>query len=66
MVANFTKPTKDKPSLLKFNEVETYFHEFGHLMHDLCSTARYARMAGILNKFLFYFYFIFCSLINIL
>jgi len=46
MVANFTKPTKEKPSLLKFDEVETYFHEFGHLMHDLCSTARYARMAG--------------------
>jgi len=46
MVANFTKPTQTKPSLLTFHEVETYFHEFGHCMHELCSVAKYWRFSG--------------------
>lgn len=46
MVANFTKPTDTKPSLLKFNEVETYFHEFGHVMHELCTISKYYRFSG--------------------
>jgi len=46
MVANFTKPTASKPSLLKFDEVVTFFHEFGHVMHELCTTATYYRFAG--------------------
>jgi thimet oligopeptidase len=32
MLANFLKPTKEKPSLLGHTEVETYFHEFGHVV----------------------------------
>ncbi|KAF4082718.1 hypothetical protein AMELA_G00154950 [Ameiurus melas] len=48
MVANFTKPSRDWPSLLQHHEVETFFHEFGHVMHELCSRTRYAEFSGTL------------------
>ncbi|TMW55155.1 hypothetical protein Poli38472_013917 [Pythium oligandrum] len=46
MVANFNAPTKTKPSLLSHSEVVTYFHEFGHVMHCICSEAAIPRFAG--------------------
>jgi len=45
-VANFNAPTKDKPSLLSHDELETLFHEFGHIMHQTLTKAPYASLAG--------------------
>lgn len=46
LVCNFTKPTNDKPSLLTHDEVETFFHEFGHCLHSILTTADYANFSG--------------------
>lgn len=46
LVCNFTKPTDDKPSLMTHDEVETFFHEFGHCLHTILSEARYYDFAG--------------------
>ncbi len=46
MIANFNKPTEENPSLLDHNEVLTFFHEFGHVMHHSLSTAKYASQSG--------------------
>lgn len=41
IVCNFTRPTADVPSLLSTDEVETFFHEFGHTLATLFSQSRY-------------------------
>ncbi len=46
MVANFTKPTKKAPSLLQHGEVETLFHEFGHVLHQNLGRTELARFSG--------------------
>lgn len=46
VIANFTKPTKDKPSLLKRDEVKTFFHEFGHAMHAFLGATQLGSFAG--------------------
>lgn len=46
MVCNFTKPTDTQPSLLTHDEVETFFHEFGHVMHQICTKAYYYKFGG--------------------
>lgn len=43
---NFTKPTGTKPSLLTFDEVETFLHEFGHALHGLLSKVKYSSLSG--------------------
>ena len=47
IAGNLSPPKGDVPSLLTHTEVETIFHEFGHLLHHLTSTVPVAPMAGI-------------------
>ncbi len=46
IVANVNKPSKDTPSLLKHSEVTTLFHEFGHVLHNALTKARYSAQSG--------------------
>lgn len=46
MVANFTKPTTETPSLLRHDEVLTLFHEFGHILHQTVTRAETVRFSG--------------------
>ena len=47
IAGNLSPPKGDVPSLLTHTEVETIFHEFGHLLHHLTSTVPIAPMSGI-------------------
>ncbi len=46
LVMNFTSPTAEKPSLLNFDETETFFHEFGHGLHSILSNCHYRSLSG--------------------
>ncbi|MEQ9405730.1 MAG: M3 family metallopeptidase [Cyclobacteriaceae bacterium] len=46
IVCNFTPSTGDAPSLLKFDEVKTLFHEFGHALHGMLADTTYESLAG--------------------
>jgi thimet oligopeptidase len=46
IVANFNPPSNGRPSLLSHDEVETLFHEFGHIMHQTLTKAPYASLSG--------------------
>lgn len=45
-VCNYQKPAKEQPALLLWDDVITLFHEFGHTLHGLFATQRYATLAG--------------------
>lgn len=46
IVCNFTKPTETRPSLLTFNEILTFFHEFGHALHGMLAKGVYESLSG--------------------
>ena len=46
LVCNFSKPTKEKPALLKHSEITTFFHELGHGIHDLVGGNAIGRFNG--------------------
>jgi thimet oligopeptidase len=45
LVCNFPKPGAS-PALLSHDDVTTFFHEFGHLLHHILSTSELAAFAG--------------------
>ena len=45
-VCNYQKPVTGKPALLLWDDVITLFHEFGHTLHGLFATQRYATLSG--------------------
>src|SRR5213083_2983760 len=45
-VANFAKPAPGQPALLRFDDVKTMFHEFGHALHAMLTRVEYPRLAG--------------------
>ncbi len=46
IVTNFSKPSKTLPALLNFQEVTTFFHEFGHALHGILADTHYPSLSG--------------------
>jgi peptidyl-dipeptidase Dcp len=46
LVLNSAKPTADAPALLTFDQVETFFHEFGHGLHGMLTNCKYRSLSG--------------------
>ena len=51
LLGNFTKPTKNLPSLLSMRELNTLFHEFGHIMEGMSYEGEFSTQAGSKSDF---------------
>jgi len=48
LVCNFPQPTAEDPGLMEYDDVVTFFHEFGHLMHHILGGQQeWAGISGI-------------------
>lgn len=51
LVCNFRKPTSDDPGLLEYSDAVTFFHEFGHLLHNVFGGhTRWAGISGVATE----------------
>lgn len=46
ITADFAKPTRTEPSLLRFSDVMVFMHEFGHALHTLLGAQEIISFAG--------------------
>ncbi len=51
VVCNFSRPNGKTPSMLTIDETETFFHEFGHALHNLFAEVPYKGLAGVERDF---------------
>jgi thimet oligopeptidase len=51
LVCNFPEPTASDPGLMQFSDVVTFFHEFGHMMHEvLGGKQHWAGQSGVTTE----------------
>ena len=50
LLCSFNAPTPGKPALLSHSQANTYFHEFGHVLHNMLTTAELASQSGTAVK----------------
>ena len=50
LLCNFNTPTVDKPALLTHQQAITFFHEFGHVLHNMLTKAEFASQSGTSTK----------------
>lgn len=46
IVCNFNRGTKSRPPMLTFQELTTFFHEFGHAVHGMLAQGTYPSLSG--------------------
>ena len=50
VIANLPKSLPNKPSLWKFSDLDTIFHEFGHAMHAILGSSEFTMNSGFNTK----------------
>lgn len=46
LLAGFEAEVDGEPHLMPYAQVTKFFHEFGHIMHNLCTKSNYTRFSG--------------------